>query len=132
MAMALSRMCLRTPDGSVSQLEGRRRNGPLPSFSVLEVVAMSQPNDLFNLKVHVRCPCGAVRKFCVPTDQQIPQATAVPTRPAGGGGGGGGVVRCPNNHPCGLGLSELRDRALRELERGRGEHIRSGAVVIEC
>lgn len=93
---------------------------------------MSQPDDLFNLKVHVRCRCDAVQKFCVPTDQQIPKPLRCPLGPPGGGRGGGGVVRCPNNHPCGLGLSELRDRALGELERGRGEHIRNGAVVIEC
>ena len=50
---------------------------PLPS-SALEVVAMSQPDDLFNLKVHVHCQCGAVRKFCVPTDQQMPEPLRCP------------------------------------------------------
>jgi hypothetical protein len=95
---------------------------------VPEVVDLAQPADLFNLKVHVRCGCRAVRKLCIPTDQPMPERLRCPLGPPGGGG----AVRCPKGHPCGIGISEIRDRALRELERGRGEHIRAGAVVIEC
>lgn len=100
--------------------------------SVVEVVAIPQPNDLFNLKVHIRCGCGAISKFCVPTDRRIPKRLRCTLSPPGGGGGGGGAVGCPNGHPCGIGLAELRDRALRELERGLGEHVRHGAVVLMC
>lgn len=94
---------------------------------------MTQPDDLFNLKVEIRCGCGGIREFCVPTGQQIPERLRCSLPPAGrGGSGGGGAVRCPNGHPCGIGLSEVRDRALQEFERSRGEHVRSGAVIIEC
>ena len=92
---------------------------------------LSQPEDLFNVKVHVRCACGAVREFCVPTDRQIPGPLRCTLGPPGGGGGDG-AIRCPAGHACGIGLSELRARVLKELEQGRGEHIRAGAVVIEC
>lgn len=34
---------------------------------------MSQPDDLFNPAVHIRCPCGAVRKLCVSAHQEIPK-----------------------------------------------------------
>ncbi len=95
---------------------------------------MSQPDDMYNLKVHVRCGCGAVQKFCVPTNQQTPKRLRCSRGTPTGGEtrGGGGAVRCPNGHPCGIGLSELRDRALRELEQARDAHVREGAVVIEC
>lgn len=93
---------------------------------------MSQPDDLFNLKVHVRCACGAVRKFCVPTDQPMPKQLRCPLGPPSGGGGSGGAVRCPQGHACSVDWSEVRDRALRELDRERGRHIQVGAVVIEC
>lgn len=93
---------------------------------------MPKPDDLFNVKVHVRCGCGAVRRFCVPTDRQIPEPLRCPLGSPGGAGGAGGAVRCPKGHPCGLGVSEVRERALRELERGLGEHVREGAIVIKC
>lgn len=53
---------------------------------------MSQPDDLFNLKVHVRCQCGAVQKFCVPTDQQMPKALRCPLGPPGGVGAASSAV----------------------------------------
>lgn len=94
---------------------------------------MPRPDDLFNLKVHIECGCGAVRKFCIPTDRPMPERLRCLRGPPGGGGGSaGGAVRCASGHPCGIGLSEICDRALQELERARGEHIRRGAVVIEC
>lgn len=93
---------------------------------------MSQPENLFNVKVDVRCGCGAVRQFCVPTDQQIPGPLRCPLGPPGRGGGSDGAIRCPSGHAFGIGLSELRARALKELEQGRGEHVRAGAVIIEC
>lgn len=96
---------------------------------------MNQPADHFNVRVHVICGCGAVQKFCVPVDKQMPNelrcSRGTPAR-GGGGGDGGGAIRCPNGHACGIGLSELRERALRELEQGRGRHIREGAVILDC
>ena len=103
----------------------------LVQTSGLEVIALSQPEDLFNVSVHVRCGCGAVREFCVPTDRQIPGPLRCTLGPPGGRGGDG-AIRCPAGHDCGIGLSELRARALKELEQGRGEHVRMGAVVVEC
>lgn len=93
---------------------------------------MSQPESLTRVSVRIVCGCGATREFCVPVNKEVPAPLRCAPPPAGVSGGGGGTIKCPNGHPCSLGLSELRDRASLELERGRDRHIREGAVVIEC
>ena len=66
--------------------------------SCLEVVALSQPEDLFNVKVRVLCGCGAVRGFWVPIDRQIP-----------------GPLRCSLGRPVATEVSELSDALLATL-----------------
>lgn len=92
---------------------------------------MSRSESLTRVSVRIVCGCGATREFCVPVDKEVPGPLRCAPPPAGGSGGGG-AIKCPNGHPCSLGLSELRDRASLELEHGRGRHVKEDAVVIEC
>ena len=86
------------------------------------------------VSVTIRCRCGFEWALCVPVDLAVP----APLRCSPGGPiGAPGVARrdicCPR---CRFGLFPS-DLALRscvedELRRGRGTHVRTGTVVIDC
>lgn len=96
---------------------------------------MSMSTTLQRVTVRIICrSCRHPWELCVPVEVAVPG----PLRctPAGGPAPGAGTkagLRCPKcDCPCDLTEAELRRRVEDELRTGRGRHVPTGAVVIDC
>lgn len=88
-------------------------------------------------RVTVRLVCRRCRRdweLCVPVRVAVPgPLRCVPSGGPAPGAGSSSGLHCPHcGCSCGMDESRMRELVEGELRRGRGRHVRAGAVIIEC
>lgn len=79
--------------------------------------------------------CSSGMELCVPVARNVPQPIACsPGAPISGGGGGQPfTLSCPS---CAaswhMSVSEMQERVNDATRYGWGQHVRDGAVVLDC
>lgn len=95
---------------------------------------MAPPANLKCIVVHLVCRrCRATKTVYLMMDQPVPEPVRCPAARLGGGGGGVAALACDSCHLRFPDLAELRRLVEDEMRgRSRNDHLRNGAVRVEC
>lgn len=84
------------------------------------------------VKVELHCRCGESKGWCVKTSRSVPVPLRCNPAPTFSGSGATRSIVCSCGHRCFDGPEELEQAVEALTERGWGEWIRRGAVIVEC